>query len=57
LDIEALWICIYVRLKKFNKNLYEVPVACRLLNLHEHLFVFRKPGEGEKVKKFKESMA
>jgi DNA modification methylase len=27
-----------------------------LMIMHEHLFVFRKPGEGEKVKKFKESM-
>jgi len=28
-----------------------------LMIMHEHLFVFRKSGEGEKVKKFKESMA
>ena len=28
-----------------------------LMIMHEHLFVFRKPGDGEKVKKFKESMA
>jgi hypothetical protein len=27
-----------------------------LMIMHEHLFVFRKPGENEKVKKFKESM-
>ncbi len=27
-----------------------------LMIMHEHLFVFRKPGEGEKTKKFKESM-
>jgi hypothetical protein len=28
-----------------------------LMIMHEHLFVFRMPGEGEKTKKFKESMA
>ena len=28
-----------------------------LMIMHEHLFVFRKPGEDEKLKKFKESMA
>jgi hypothetical protein len=28
-----------------------------MIIMHEHLLVFRKPGEGEKTKKFKESMA
>jgi hypothetical protein len=28
-----------------------------LMIMHEHLFVFRKPREGEKIKKFEESMA
>jgi DNA modification methylase len=27
-----------------------------LMIMHEHLFVFRKPAENEKLKKFKESM-
>lgn len=27
-----------------------------LLIMHEHLFVFRKPGEGERLERFKESM-
>jgi hypothetical protein len=28
-----------------------------LMIMQEHLFVFRKPREGEKIKKFKESVA